>query len=175
MTGIRLQSTCRLAKEILLLLYEKKAPFFQTLNNIVHLCFVYMLMTAWCGWRRWWAWTRATKLTVLDDKKKQEILTAHHRTTLLPRDPLTEIKRVRFACVLTYVRFLLQPFPCQRITSISLANVFGFPGLNWPFQKKTKNKQAIVLSEKNIQKYVVNAFRRFFSRQRPPVYVGIYI
>lgn len=35
MTGIRLQSTCRLLKEILLLLYGKKAQFFRTLNNIV--------------------------------------------------------------------------------------------------------------------------------------------
>jgi len=32
-TGIRLQSTCRLPKEILLLLYGKKAQFFRTLNN----------------------------------------------------------------------------------------------------------------------------------------------
>lgn len=33
MTGIRLQSTCRLPKEILLLLYGKKAQFFRTHNN----------------------------------------------------------------------------------------------------------------------------------------------
>jgi len=32
-TGIRLQSTCRFPKEILLLLYGKKAQFFRTLNN----------------------------------------------------------------------------------------------------------------------------------------------
>jgi len=33
-TGIRLQSTCRLPQEILLLLYGKKAQqFFRTLNN----------------------------------------------------------------------------------------------------------------------------------------------